>query len=184
MRLHYKLLIIKCSYIYFSFKILFKRYSFLNLIKSCIHARINFFFWEMFYYIFLIFRRSRSRSTSPIRSRIRDGADNRDHRARFRNRSPTPLRSRSRSRSIERKKIDRFERIEIDRTDRIEGSPGGGTPTQDSNHGDVDMRLSTTSQSIQSVVAVASSISNNQTSSFPQQAKRRCRDFDGVYHHK
>ncbi|XP_011697838.1 PREDICTED: RNA-binding protein 26 isoform X1 [Wasmannia auropunctata] len=123
-------------------------------------------------------RRTRSRSTSPIRPRIRDGPDSRDHRARFRNRSPTPLRSRSRSRSIERKKIDRFERIEVDRTDRIEGSPGGGTPTQDSNHGDVDMRLSTTSQSIQSVVAVASSIPNNQTGSFQQQAKRRCRDFD------
>ncbi|XP_011866320.1 PREDICTED: RNA-binding protein 26 isoform X2 [Vollenhovia emeryi] len=123
-------------------------------------------------------RRTRSRSTSPIRPRIRDVPDVRDHRARFRNRSPTPLRSRSRSRSIERKKIDRFERIEVDRTDRIEGSPGGGTPTQDSNHGDVDMRLSTTSQSIQSVVAVASSIPNNQTGSFQQQAKRRCRDFD------
>ncbi|KAL0099310.1 hypothetical protein PUN28_020108 [Cardiocondyla obscurior] len=123
-------------------------------------------------------RRTRSRSTSPIRPRIRDGPDSRDHRARFRNRSPTPLRSRSRSRSIERKKIDRFERLEIDRTDRIEGSPGG-TPTQDSNHGDVDMRLSTTSQSIQSVVAVASNIPNNQTGSFQQQqAKRRCRDFD------
>ncbi|XP_020299907.1 RNA-binding protein 26 isoform X2 [Pseudomyrmex gracilis] len=121
-------------------------------------------------------RRTRSRSTSPIRPRMRDGPD-RDHRARFRNRSPTPLRSRSRSRSIERKKIDRFDRMEIDRMDRIEGSPGGGTPTQDSNHGDVDMRLSTTSQSIQSVVA-ASSIPNNQTSSFPPQAKRRCRDFD------
>ncbi|XP_072760590.1 RNA-binding protein 26 isoform X2 [Anoplolepis gracilipes] len=121
-------------------------------------------------------RRTRSRSTSPIRSRIRDGPDNRDHRARFRNRSPTPLRSRSRS--IERKKIDRFERMEIDRTDRIEASPGGGTPTQDSNHGDVDMRLSTTSQSIQSVVSVASNIPNNQTGSFQQQTKRRCRDFD------
>ncbi|EGI63234.1 PREDICTED: RNA-binding protein 26 isoform X2 [Acromyrmex echinatior] len=123
-------------------------------------------------------RRTRSRSTSPIRPRIRDGPDSRDHRARFRNRSPTPLRSRSRSRSIERKKIDRFERIEVDRTERIEGSPGGGTPTQDSNHGDVDMRLSTTSQSIQSVVAVAGSIPNNQAGSFQQQAKRRCRDFD------
>lgn len=43
------------------------------------------------------------------------------------------------------------------------------------------MRLSTTSQSIQSVVAVASSIPNNQTGSFQQQAKRRCRDFDGMY---
>lgn len=68
--------------------------------------------------------------------------------------------------------------MEIDRTDRIEGSPGG-TPTQDSNHGDVDMRLSTTSQSIQSVVAVASSIPNSQTGPF--QTKRRCRDFDGMY---
>ncbi|XP_076663293.1 zinc finger protein swm isoform X3 [Andrena cerasifolii] len=120
-------------------------------------------------------RRSRSRSTSPIRPRIRDGPENRDHRARFRNRSPTPLRSRSRSRSLDRKKADRSERMEVDRTDRIEGSPGGGTPTQDSNHGDVDMRLSTTSQSIQSVVAVASSVPNNQPGF---QAKRRCRDFD------
>ena len=57
-------------------------------------------------------------------------------------------------------------------------SPGGGTPTQDSNHGDVDMRLSTTSQSIQSVVAVASNAPNSQ-GSFQQ--KRRCRDFDGKY---
>ncbi|KAG6798124.1 RNA-binding protein 26 isoform X1 [Apis laboriosa] len=120
-------------------------------------------------------RRSRSRSTSPIRPRIRDGPDNRDHRARFRNRSPTPLRSRSRSRSLERKKIDRSERMEVDRTERIDGSPGGGTPTQDSNHGDVDMRLSTTSQSIQSVVAVASSVPNSQPGF---QTKRRCRDFD------
>lgn len=77
--------------------------------------------------------------------------------------------------------MDRFERMEIDRTDRIEASPGGGTPTQDSNHGDVDMRLSTTSQSIQSVVSVASNIPNNQTGSFQQQTKRRCRDFDGMY---
>lgn len=43
------------------------------------------------------------------------------------------------------------------------------------------MRLSTTSQSIQSVVSVASNIPNNQTGSFQQQAKRRCRDFDGMY---
>ncbi|XP_015588872.1 RNA-binding protein 26 isoform X2 [Cephus cinctus] len=121
-------------------------------------------------------RRSRSRSTSPLRSRVRDGPDNRDHRARFRNRSPTPLRSRSRSRSIDRKKIDRSERTEVGRSERPDGSPGGGTPTQDSNHGDVDMRLSTTSQSIQSVVAVASNIPNNQTGPFQQ--KRRCRDFD------
>ncbi|KAL2730703.1 RNA-binding protein 26 isoform X1 [Vespula squamosa] len=121
-------------------------------------------------------RRTRSRSTSPIRPRLRDGPDSRDHRARFRNRSPTPLRSRSRSRSIDRKKIERSERLDVDRSERVEGSPGGGTPTQDSNHGDVDMRLSTTSQSIQSVVAVASNMPSNQIGPF--QAKRRCRDFD------
>ncbi|XP_066593102.1 RNA-binding protein 26 isoform X2 [Prorops nasuta] len=121
-------------------------------------------------------RRTRSRSTSPIRPRLRDNPDNRDHRARFRNRSPTPNRSRSRSRSMDRKKIDRSDRMDIGRTERLDASPGGGTPTQDSNHGDVDMRLSTTSQSIQSVVAVASSIANNQTGPF--QPKRRCRDFD------
>lgn len=68
--------------------------------------------------------------------------------------------------------------MEVDRTERIDGSPGGGTPTQDSNHGDVDMRLSTTSQSIQSVVAVASSVPNSQPGF---QTKRRCRDFDGLY---
>lgn len=52
---------------------------------------------------------------------------------------------------------------------------GAGTPTQDSNHGDVDMRLSTTSQSIQSVIVNAAS--DNAVSMF--QGKRRCRDFDG-----
>lgn len=128
---------------------------------------------------FHFLRRTRSRSTSPLRSRVRDGPETRDYRARFRNRSPTPLRSRSRSRSPDRKKIDRNDRTnEIPRPDRIDTSPGG-TPTQDSNHGDIDMRLSTTSQSIQSVVAVASNISNNQTGNF--QPKRRCRDFDGEY---
>lgn len=124
-------------------------------------------------------RRTRSRSTSPLRSRVREGPENRDHRARFRNRSPTPLRSRSRSRSIDRKKLDRTDRTsELQRADRLDTSPGG-TPTQDSNHGDIDMRLSTTSQSIQSVVAVASNIPNNQTGTF--QPKRRCRDFDGEF---
>ncbi|XP_046476145.1 RNA-binding protein 26 isoform X5 [Neodiprion pinetum] len=121
-------------------------------------------------------RRTRSRSTSPLRSRIRDGPDTRDHRARFRNRSPTPLRSRSRSRSTDRKKVDRSERNEAARVERGDGSPGGGTPTQDSNHGDVDMRLSTTSQSIQSVVAVGANPPNSQSGTL--QPKRRCRDFD------
>lgn len=103
-----------------------------------------------------------------------------EHRSRFRNRSPTPIRSRSRS--MDRmKKVDRLDRGEIGRLDRIQdggASPGGGTPTQDSNHGDVDMRLSTTSQSIQSVVAVAS----NMPRSGNFQGKRRCRDFDGEYY--
>lgn len=49
-------------------------------------------------------------------------------------------------------------------------SPRDGTPTHDSNHGDVDMRLSSSSQSIQSVVVGGQG-------SF--QGKRRCRDFDG-----
>ncbi|KAK0077937.1 hypothetical protein PV325_003260 [Microctonus aethiopoides] len=123
-------------------------------------------------------RRSRSRSTSPLRTRARDAAESRDHRTRFRNRSPSPLRSRSRSRSPDRKpKVDRSERIGVDigRLERADASPGG-TPTQDSNHGDIDMRLSTTSQSIQSVVAVASNIPNSQPGAFPP--KRRCRDFD------
>lgn len=105
---------------------------------------------------------------------MRDGPEvtRGEHRSRFRNRSPTPIRSRSRS--GERKKAERIERPDLSRLERLE-SPSGGTPTQDSNHGDVDMRLSTTSQSIQSVVAVASG-PNSQTSF---QAKRRCRDFDG-----
>ncbi|XP_015113241.1 RNA-binding protein 26 isoform X1 [Diachasma alloeum] len=120
-------------------------------------------------------RRSRSRSISPLRSRTRENPEPRDHRARFRNRSPTPLRSRSRSRSLEPKKTERSERpAEPTRLERLDASPGG-TPTQDSNHGDIDMRLSTTSQSIQSVVAVASTAPNNSTGF---QGKRRCRDFD------
>lgn len=73
--------------------------------------------------------------------------------------------------------MDRLERTDLSRIERIDNSPGGGTPTQDSNHGDVDMRLSTTSQSIQSVVAAATNITNNQVTLFP--IKRRCRDFDG-----
>ncbi|XP_031776825.1 RNA-binding protein 26 isoform X6 [Nasonia vitripennis] len=123
-------------------------------------------------------RRTRSRSNSPLRSRMRDVESRGEHRSRFRNRSPTPIRSRSRS--MERsKKADRLERGELGRLDRMQdggASPGGGTPTQDSNHGDVDMRLSTTSQSIQSVVAVAS----NMPRSGNFQGKRRCRDFDDV----
>lgn len=63
---------------------------------------------------------------------------------------------------------------------------GAATPTQDSNHGDVDMRLTTTSQSIQSVVSACSkSGTENGTQSTSTPAtflpKRRCRDFDGRF---
>ncbi|KAJ8688500.1 hypothetical protein QAD02_024295 [Eretmocerus hayati] len=101
--------------------------------------------------VVIVRRRSRSRSASPLRPRASE------HRPRFRNRSPTP--TRSRSRSLERKM--RMERSAL--------SPGAVTPTQDSNHGDVDMRLSSSSQSIQSVVSVPNT---------GFQPKRRCRDFD------
>lgn len=92
--------------------------------------------------------RTRSRSRSPI---IRTRTT-----VRYRNRSP-PLRSRSRSRSLSP-------------ADRRSRSPlsGGATPTQDSNHGDTDMRLSTTSQSIQSVVNMKDGLTT----------KRRCQDYD------
>lgn len=124
-------------------------------------------------------RRSRSRSSSSLRIRVREIADNRDHRIRFRNRSPTPLRSRSRSKSTEKKSIDKTEKlVDESRLDCIETSPAG-TPSQDNNHGDIDMRLSTASQSIQSVVALTSNISKNQVGEFL--LKRRCRDFDGNY---
>jgi hypothetical protein len=74
----------------------------------------------------------------------------------------------------------------IERTrDKKESLSGAGTPTQDSNHGDVDMRLTTTSQSIQSVVSAggktADSAANSGTAllSGIYHTKRRCRDFDG-----
>lgn len=54
----------------------------------------------------------------------------------------------------------------------MKDNSGAGTPTQDSNHGDMDLRLTNTTQSIQSVVVQQSqSESRNNT-------KRRCRDYD------
>jgi RNA-binding protein 26 len=74
----------------------------------------------------------------------------------------------------------------VERTrDKKEPMSGAGTPTQDSNHGDVDMRLTTTSQSIQSVVSAggktADGTANSGTALLPGvfHGKRRCRDFDG-----
>ncbi|XP_021927945.1 RNA-binding protein 26-like isoform X3 [Zootermopsis nevadensis] len=114
----------------------------------------------------------RTRSMGNSRSRSRSPRYN--HRGRYRNRSP-PGRlslSHSRSRSNERTR------------DKKDSLSGAGTPTQDSNHGDVDMRLTTTSQSIQSVVSAggktADSGANSGTTllSGIYHAKRRCRDFD------
>lgn len=130
-------------------------------------------------------RRSWSRSNSPVgATRTRSAATSRsrsrspryNHRGRvYRNRSP-PTRlslSRSRSRSNERSR------------EKKESLSGAATPTQDSNHGDVDMRLTTTSQSIQSVVSAGGNKANSeQTATGPTllssifHTKRRCRDFD------
>lgn len=49
---------------------------------------------------------------------------------------------------------------------------GAGTPTQDSNHGDMDLRLTNSTQSIQSVVSQQINNADSRSS------KRRCRDFD------
>ncbi|PNF30064.1 hypothetical protein B7P43_G05352 [Cryptotermes secundus] len=134
-------------------------------------------------------RRSWSRSNSPAvaagagpivktrsmgASRSRSRSPHYNHRGRYRNRSPHGRLSisHSRSRSIERAR------------DKKEPLSGAGTPTQDSNHGDVDMRLTTTSQSIQSVVSAggktADSVTNSGASLLPGvfHPKRRCRDFD------
>lgn len=69
--------------------------------------------------------------------------------------------------------------------DKKEPLSGAGTPTQDSNHGDVDMRLTTTSQSIQSVVSAGGKTAETAANSGAAilsgifHPKRRCRDFDG-----
>uniref|UniRef100_A0A1B6CQA6 C3H1-type domain-containing protein n=1 Tax=Clastoptera arizonana TaxID=38151 RepID=A0A1B6CQA6_9HEMI len=95
--------------------------------------------------------RRRSWSKSPRRSHSRSPPSKS---RRYRNHSPA-LRSRSRS--------------PLDKNDKLSPLSGGGTPTLDSNHGDTDMRLGTTSQSIQSVVSVKDG---------HYIVKRRCRDFD------
>ncbi|XP_047097750.1 zinc finger protein swm isoform X6 [Schistocerca piceifrons] len=134
-------------------------------------------------------RRTWSRSPPPpsggIRSRgasrSRSRSPRYNHRSsRYRNRSPPPRSSVSRSRSHS---LDRSAR------DKKEPLSGAATPTQDSNHGDVDMRLTTTSQSIQSVVSACSkpavpataagvAIPDNSASTPTFLPKRRCRDFD------
>lgn len=75
--------------------------------------------------------------------------------------------------------------LDKDKKDHKEPLSGAGTPTQDSNHGDTDMRLISSTQSIQSVVANAdvnsgsgNFVPNNTGPVF--HGKRRCRDFDGI----
>lgn len=64
--------------------------------------------------------------------------------------------------------------------DPKESRSGAGTPTQDSNHGDMDLRLTNTTQSIQSVVAqqINNTNSSGNTGNDTRPNKRRCRDFD------
>nr|XP_008195644.1 PREDICTED: LOW QUALITY PROTEIN: RNA-binding protein 26 [Tribolium castaneum] len=107
------------------------------------------------------FDRRRSRTPSPSRGRSRSRSPKHPHRGgRYRNRTPPRSTSRSRSRSAEKSRKDSFKD-----KDAKEGHSRPGTPTQDSNHGDMDLRLTNSTQSIQSVVV-------------QQNSKRRCRDFD------
>ncbi|KAL3270663.1 hypothetical protein HHI36_021191 [Cryptolaemus montrouzieri] len=94
-------------------------------------------------------RSGRSRSPRSPRYQHRGG--------RYRNRSVERSRSRSRSRSTEKPRRDSAKD-----KDREHSRPG--TPTQDSNHGETDLRLSTSAQSVHSCVVPP--------------GKRRCRDFD------
>lgn len=96
-------------------------------------------------------RRSRSpRSPSSPRMRSRSRSPRHSHRNRFRT-------SRSRSRSLEKR--ERRDSKDIKNHSRP------GTPVQDSNHGDSDLPVNSTAQTVSSVVVQPNS-------------KRRCRDFD------
>ncbi|KAF5283114.1 hypothetical protein FQA39_LY17421 [Lamprigera yunnana] len=111
-------------------------------------------------------RRTRSPSPIPGRVRSRSRSPRHNYRGRYRNRSPPRSNSRSRSRSLERKERKDGVRIEKDVKDNRSTA---GTPTQDSNHGDMDLRLTNTTQSIQSVIV------HNSENRTP---KKRCRDYD------
>ncbi|XP_046384373.1 RNA-binding protein 26 [Ischnura elegans] len=91
----------------------------------------------------------RSRSCSPAQPHLSTNRSSLSPRSRSHTPSgqgPGLSHNRSRSRSHSGERI---------RDSKKEPLSGAGTPTQDSNHGDVDMRLTTTSQSIQSVVSAA-----------------------------
>lgn len=84
----------------------------------------------------------------------------------FRSRSPRHSHRRYRRGSLSRSRSrtpDKRERRDSAKEGKEHSRPG--TPTQDSNHGDMDMRLTTSTQSVASVVV-------------QQGNKRRCRDFD------
>lgn len=136
-------------------------------------------------------RRSRSSSRSPRHIYRSSG--------RYRNRSPPRSPSRSRSRSNER-----TSRLATENNAKESGSSslagkknlnneensGAATPTQDSNHGDTDMRLTSSIQSIHSVVSAlkhpgdgfggsgAAGPPPGTQVAAPPASKRRCRDFD------
>nr|CAD7266537.1 unnamed protein product [Timema shepardi] len=125
---------------------------------------------------------SRSKSRSPHYLH-RDQYRARNHRtrswSRSRSRSKSPSRSRSRSHSHSGPSSRSRERAHS----KKEPTSGACTPTQDSNHGDVDMRLTMTSQSIQSVVSAGEGTSALKRTATPPapgtfSSKRRCRDFD------
>ncbi|XP_071442055.1 RNA-binding protein 26 isoform X2 [Hetaerina americana] len=88
----------------------------------------------------------RSRSSSPAQSHLNVKGSSMSPRSRSHTPTPQGPHNRSRSRSHSPEHL---------RDAKKEPLSGAGTPTQDSNHGDVDMRLTTTSQSIQSVVSAA-----------------------------
>lgn len=113
------------------------------------------------------YERRRSRSATPSRIRSRSRSPRHPYRGRYRNRSPPGSTSRSLSRSAERKerKDSKSEK------ETKENQSGAGTPTQDSNHGDMDLRLTNTTQSIQSVIVQQNPNEN-------RNLKRRCRDYD------
>lgn len=116
------------------------------------------------------YERRRSRSVSPGRLRSRSRSPRHGYRGRYRNRSPPRSASRSRSRSTDRKER-KDSKSEKEIKEFKDQNSGAGTPTQDSNHGDMDLRLTNSTQSIQSVVV-------QQNNSENRQGKRRCRDYD------
>ncbi|KAG5882370.1 hypothetical protein JTB14_036294 [Gonioctena quinquepunctata] len=98
--------------------------------------------------------RRASRTPSPVRIRSRSRSPRHSFRNRYRNRSSA---SRSRSRSLEK-------RDHRDLKEKEKDGSRPGTPTLDSNHGEMDARISNNAQSMQGALVL--------------QGKKRCRDFD------